>query len=82
MDQGWVVFWAVAGGFMLALVHAFACWWWPYTSCRRCGGGGRFRSPTGKAWRHCGKCKGSGSRVRLGRRMWTKLGVAKDKLIG
>ncbi len=52
-----------------------ACWYWPFTSCRKCDGAGRFRSPSGKAWRRCKPCGGSGTRIRTGRRVanwWMK----------
>ena len=47
--------------------YLFTCLVWPFGKCRRCKGVGKFKSPFGKAYRHCGKCKGSGLRVRLGR---------------
>lgn len=55
----------------LAAVYLAACLIWPFTNCGWCGGGGRKRSPTGKAWRLCRHCKGTGARVRLGRQLWT-----------
>lgn len=58
---------------LCAVGYAFACWWWPWTSCRRCEGKGRFRSPSGKNWRKCPRCKGASSKVRLGRRIWDYL---------
>jgi DnaJ-class molecular chaperone len=53
--------------------YLVACRIWPYTDCRKCKGGGRFRSPSGKAWRLCRRCKGSGTRIRTGRKIWDKL---------
>ncbi|MEV4267790.1 hypothetical protein [Kribbella sp. NPDC049584] len=47
--------------------YLLTCLVWPFGKCRRCKGVGKFRSPFGKAFRHCGKCEGSGLRVRLGR---------------
>lgn len=38
---------------------------WPYTQCRQCHGERRFRSPSGKHWRECPVCGGSGKRRRL-----------------
>jgi hypothetical protein len=61
----WVVGAVVIGG----PAYYAACWFWPYTSCGRCGGGGRKRSPSGKNWRPCRKCKGSGTRLRTGRKI-------------
>lgn len=43
---------------------------WPRAKCRKCKGTGKFRSPTGKAWRRCPRCKGSQDRRRLGRRIY------------
>ncbi|WP_112248091.1 hypothetical protein [Kribbella monticola] len=47
--------------------YLLTCLIWPFGKCRRCKGVGKFKSPFGKAYRHCGKCEGSGLRVRLGR---------------
>ncbi len=47
--------------------YLFTCLVWPFGKCRRCKGVGKFKSPFGNAFRHCGKCDGSGLRVRLGR---------------
>jgi hypothetical protein len=47
--------------------YLLTCLIWPFGKCRRCKGEGKFKSPLGKAYRHCGKCQGSGLRVRLGR---------------
>jgi hypothetical protein len=46
-------------------LYVVACSIWPYTACGRCDGGKR-RSPSGKAWRSCPRCKGSGKRRRFG----------------
>lgn len=59
---------------------AFQCWWRPLVDCWCCKGMGRHRK--GRFSRACWWCKGAGSRVRLGRRVWTKLGIAKNKLVG
>jgi hypothetical protein len=82
VDQSWLVFWVVLAVTVWAFGYGIACFIWPYKDCGKCKGGGKFRSPSGKAWRRCRRCKGSGSRVRLGRRAWTKAGIAKDKLVG
>lgn len=42
---------------------------WPYTACGRCSGAGKRRSPSGKAWRPCPRCGGTGRKERLGRRL-------------
>ncbi|MFG1818808.1 hypothetical protein ACGFIF_33940 [Kribbella sp. NPDC049174] len=48
-------------------LYLLGCLIWPFGKCRRCKGVGKFKSPFGRAYRHCGKCDGSGLRVRLGR---------------
>jgi hypothetical protein len=47
--------------------YLLTCLVWPFGKCRRCKGAGKLKSPFGNAYRHCGKCDGSGLRVRLGR---------------
>lgn len=59
---------ALVGAVWLAC-YALACAVWPYRRCSRCGGTGKRRSPSGKAWRPCGRCDGSGHSVRVGRRL-------------
>lgn len=56
------------------VLYALACWWWPYTSCGKCRGMGRFRSPSGRSWRPCGRCGGNGQRLRFGRWLWDVFG--------
>lgn len=51
------------------LGYAAACRWWPFKACRKCNGEGKLRSPSGKAWRKCTRCKGTGARLRTGRRI-------------
>jgi hypothetical protein len=47
--------------------YLFTCLVWPFGKCRRCKGLGTHKSPFGNAYRHCGRCEGSGLRIRLGR---------------
>jgi hypothetical protein len=47
-----------------------ACAVWPFTACRRCGGAGKHRSPSGRAFRYCRRCKGTGARLRTGRKIY------------
>lgn len=58
-------------GLGLAALYIAATVWWPFVSCPwpKCEGGKR-RSPTRKAWRKCWWCRGSGSRIRWGRRLY------------
>lgn len=82
MKTAELIAWAVAAGIAGALLYGAACFIWPYGDCRWCSGSGSKRSPSKKYRRPCRHCKGSGTRIRLGRRVWTKLGIAKNKLVG
>ena len=66
-----------AGWILLAVLAAAGylahCVSWPYRSCRNCDGAGRFRSPSGRAWRYCNHCSGKGAQLRTGRRLWTHI---------
>ncbi|MEV8377832.1 hypothetical protein AB0P21_34155 [Kribbella sp. NPDC056861] len=53
----------------VAAFYLLACAVWPFGKCRRCKGVGKFKSPFGNAFRHCGRCDGSGLRVRFGRKV-------------
>jgi hypothetical protein len=53
--------------------YIVACVVWPFRSCRKCGGAGRRRSPSGRAFRYCHRCGGTGARLRAGRRAWNYL---------
>jgi len=61
-----------------AAVYLIHCAVWPFRPCRYCQGG-RFRSPTGRAWRPCRYCGGSGAKIRAGRRIWTYLTNTRDR---
>ncbi len=67
----------IAAGVFLALVgsvwYVGHCAWRPYADCRKCNGNPRFTSASGRSWRLCRKCGGSGSRIRLGRLVWLKI---------
>jgi hypothetical protein len=58
---------------VLAVVgwYATVCRWWPYSRCWSCSGTGKSASPSGRHWRPCRRCGGSGTRVRLGGRLLT-----------
>ena len=66
MTGGWAV---LATGVLLAAYIA-ACAIYPFTAHGRCNGTGKLRSPSGKAWRTCSGCKGSGRKLRIGRRLF------------
>jgi hypothetical protein len=59
----------VAGLLLWCAGYVVACWIWPFAACRKCDGAGKFQSPSGRAWRNCKRCKGSGKRVRGGVRV-------------
>jgi hypothetical protein len=42
---------------------------WPLAPCRHCGGRGKNIGSTGKRWGKCRRCKGTGTRQRLGSRL-------------
>ncbi|TDD91955.1 hypothetical protein E1202_04275 [Saccharopolyspora karakumensis] len=48
--------------------YCVTCWFWPFKACRTCRGGGKLRSPFGRAIRLCRRCCGTGLLLRLGRR--------------
>ena len=58
---------------LAAAGYLLHCVLWPYRACRKCDGAGRFRSPSGRAWRYCSRCGGRGAQLRAGRRIWTHL---------
>ena len=66
MTGGWAVLAAVA----LLAAYAAACAIYPFTAHGRCKGTGKLRSPTGRAWRRCPGCRGTGSKIRIGRRLF------------
>jgi DnaJ-class molecular chaperone len=72
---------AVIAGIVAAIGYAIACRLWPYASCRRCNGG-RKDSPSKRYWRLCKKCKGTGTRLRTGRRIWNWLAGTAHKAAG
>jgi hypothetical protein len=79
---GELIGWGVAAAVLWLAWLSFECIFWPFAPCRRCEGNGKFRSPFSNGFRRCRKCKGRGERVRLGRRLWTKLGIAKKNMVG
>jgi hypothetical protein len=82
VDQGWVVFWAIVAALGSLAVYVGHCRFRPFADCRKCDGRGKFRSRTGRSWRRCRRCKGSGDRIRYGRKMWTKLAAVKKDAVG
>lgn len=74
--------WGAAAAVIGLAWYAVHCRFWPFAACRKCDGAGKFRSSTGRSWRRCGRCKGSGERVRFGRRLWTWLAARKHDAVG
>ena len=56
-----------AGGYLLAAAV------WPFAAHGRCKGTGKLRSPSGRSWRTCRGCGGTGRKLRLGRRVFETL---------
>ena len=52
------------------VIYVGACAFWPFTAHRWCRGTGKLRSPSGKAWRPCRGCGGTGRKIRVGRHVY------------
>lgn len=63
--------WLILAALVALAGYVLACWLWPFAACRWCKGDGKNRSPSGRAWHSCTHCRGTGARVRLGRRLVT-----------
>jgi hypothetical protein len=64
----WIGLFVAAG-----LGYAASCVWWPYAKCTKCEGAGKFARSDGKVWRDCKRCKKSGARLRVGRKIYNYL---------
>lgn len=53
-----------------AVLYAAACWVWPFGRCKLCSGKGTGKTLFLRRPRPCRLCKGSGLRLRLGRRAY------------
>lgn len=60
----------VVAGAVAALWYGVACWWFPFTNCWCCRGGGKHRSRSGRTFRPCRVCGGRGAYFRVGARAW------------
>lgn len=58
---------------LLTLGYCLACAVWPFVPCPRCQGSAQQHAPIGRAFRICRRCRGTGLRLRLGRRLWNHL---------
>lgn len=61
----------IVAALVVAAGYAASCVLWPFAGCWHCDGTGQHRSPTGRAWRPCRRCRGTGARVRAGRQLVT-----------
>jgi hypothetical protein len=64
---------------LAAVGYMLHCIVWPFRSCRKCEGRGRFPSPSGRSWQYCSHCGGRGAQLRFGRRLWAYLKDAHDR---
>jgi hypothetical protein len=53
---------------VLAVVWVIRVRLWPFGPCGKCGGSGKNIGSNGRRWGKCRRCKGSGTRQRLGSR--------------
>lgn len=51
------------------VVYVMACWVLPFGKCVHCSGGGTRKTITGRL-KPCRRCRGSGLRLRIGRRVF------------
>jgi hypothetical protein len=58
---------------IITFCYTLACMARPFGACRKCGGYGRHRSPSGRAGGYCHRCHGTGARLRTGRRIFNYL---------
>jgi hypothetical protein len=63
---GWLILLAAAAVVAILLARSY---WWPWGPCPRCtrkgrGKAGRGLGSGGQAWNRCGRCHGSGERIR------------------
>ncbi|MGH3912525.1 MAG: hypothetical protein ACRDTC_03810, partial [Pseudonocardiaceae bacterium] len=58
---------------LITLRNFLVCLMCPYKPCRRSGGTPKRRAPIGRALRLCRHCRGTGLRLRLGRRAFNHL---------
>jgi hypothetical protein len=58
---------------VLGLIYVVECWWFPFGRCWCCSGAGRHSRKDGRVWRDCRVCRGSGKRMRLGRRLFNAI---------
>ena len=62
--------WATIAAIGYAAYYSLACWIFPFTNCAKCKGDGKLRSPSGRTFKLCRRCKATGRRLRVGRVIW------------
>ena len=62
---------------LLAVVYVIECIVWPFAKCPRCHGSGKRGRKDGKVFRLCRRCKTTGRRLRVGRRLWNYVSVVR-----
>jgi hypothetical protein len=55
---------------LITLGYVAACAYKPFAPCGKCDGNGKTRKPRGRVWRRCRRCRGTGLRLRWGRRIY------------
>lgn len=55
---------------LAALIYAALCWVRPFADCGSCGGTGRRPAGRLRRARPCRRCRETGKRLRIGRRVW------------
>lgn len=63
---------------VVAVCYLIHCAIYPYRACRYCDLG-THRSASGKTWRYCRHCKGTGAQLRFGRRVLTHFKTTRDR---
>lgn len=75
--QTWLVL--IGLGLLWAAYYVVACWLWPFAKCSRCDGTGKRKSPSGKNWGPCRRCKGKAARIRTGRKIFNRLKITSEE---
>ncbi|MEV1331103.1 hypothetical protein AB0J20_16175 [Micromonospora costi] len=61
-----------------ATYYVAECCWWQFGKCWCCKGRGRHHRKDGKVFRDCHWCRGSGRRLRVGRRVWNRFAKVRN----
>ncbi len=69
----------IAGVLVGLALYALTCLSMPFVMCRKCAGAGKVQSRSGRVSRPCKRCKESGRRLRLGRKVINYLRDNRDR---